>query len=381
MSSTRYPEGTGRRTGTTLMQSASIRKIRLAAQAWLLSHRWLALLLLSCLLTAVLETLQLPAALLLGPMIAAILVASGGGTVHIARPLFFAAQAIVGIMIASHLPPSVFDELAADWPIFLAGTLSTLCASSLLGWTLARSGTLPGTTAIWGSAPGAAMAMTLMSEAYGADMRLVAFMLYLRVVACAVAATLVARCIGASVPGHALEWMPAASIWQQAPYALAIAGMGVCLGIGLRVPGGALLVPMAMGMVARSVWSAPLVVPMPVLAIGYALIGWTIGMRFSPDVLRHVARVFPRVLLAILTLIAICAGFGGLLAVLVGIDPLTAYLATSPGGADSVAIIAASTKVDLPFIMAMQVARFLLVLVAGPTLARLLSRGSCTRHG
>ena len=41
------------------------------------------------------------------------------------------------------------------------------------------------------------------------------------------------------------------------------------------------------------------------------------------------------------------------------VDALTAYLATSPGGADSVAIIAASTKVDMPFIMAMQMARFL----------------------
>ena len=32
-----------------------------------------------------------------------------------------------------------------------------------------------------------------------------------------------------------------------------------------------------------------------------------------------------------------------------------------------------STKVDLPFVMAMQMARFLLVLFTGPTLARLLS--------
>jgi len=80
------------------------------------------------------------------------------------------------------------------------------------------------------------------------------------------------------------------------------------------------------------------------------------------------------VFLSIVVLIAVCASFGGLLVVFAGIDPLTAYLATSPGGADSIAIIAASTKTDMPFIMAMQVARFLLVLVAGPRLARVLSR-------
>ena len=59
-----------------------------------------------------------------------------------------------------------------------------------------------------------------------------------------------------------------------------------------------------------------------------------------------------------------------------GIDPLTAYLATSPGGADSVAIIASSSKVDQPFVMAMQIARFVVVLLTGPSLARFIARRS-----
>ncbi len=46
----------------------------------------------------------------------------------------------------------------------------------------------------------------------------------------------------------------------------------------------------------------------------------------------------------------------------------------SPGDADSVAIIAASSHVDLPFVMAMQMARFILVLLVGPALARTVAR-------
>jgi hypothetical protein len=42
--------------------------------------------------------------------------------------------------------------------------------------------------------------------------------------------------------------------------------------------------------------------------------------------------------------------------------------------ADSVAIIAASSHVDVPFVMAMQVARFMLVLLVGPTLAKAVAR-------
>ena len=63
----------------------------------------------------------------------------------------------------------------------------------------------------------------------------------------------------------------------------------------------------------------------------------------------------------------------GMVLVAAGIDPLTAYLATSPGGVDSVAIIAASAGADLPFIMAMQTARFLVVLFVGPRIARFVA--------
>ena len=38
------------------------------------------------------------------------------------------------------------------------------------------------------------------------------------------------------------------------------------------------------------------------------------------------------------------------------------------------AIIAASSHVDLPFVMAMQMARFILVLLVGPTLAKTVAR-------
>ena len=108
------------------------------------------------------------------------------------------------------------------------------------------------------------------------------------------------------------------------------------------------------------------------LAISYALVGWSIGLRFTRPILAHAARALPRVLAAILALIAACGGLAALL-VVAGIDPLTAYLATSPGGADSVAIIAASTPVDLPFVMAMQTARFLVVLFVGPHIARFVA--------
>ncbi len=327
----------------------------------------------SLVFVALLEMVRLPAALLLGPMVAAIGLSATGGALRLPGPLFLGAQGVVGIMIASNLPIGLFGRMALDWPIFIGGTLSTVIVATGLGWLLSRTGALPGSTAIWGSSPGAATAMTLMSEAYGADMRLVAFMQYLRVVCCAVGATLVARVFGVASGGaQAVAWfapVPALALTET----LILAVGGAWLAVRLRIPGGALLLPMALGMALKLAGLVTIALPPWLLALSYALVGWAIGMRFTPGVVAHAAHVFPRVLGMILTLIVVCACVGGLLVVFAGIDPLTAYLATSPGGADSVAIISVATKVDVPFVMAMQVARFLTVLVVGPLLARRLS--------
>jgi membrane AbrB-like protein len=78
--------------------------------------------------------------------------------------------------------------------------------------------------------------------------------------------------------------------------------------------------------------------------------------------------------MSILVLMAVCGGLAVLLVVVAGIDPLTAYLATSPGGADSAAIIAMASNVDVAFVMAMQTTRLVLVLLIGPSLAGFIAR-------
>jgi len=339
--------------------------------------QWTLLVGLSALFAAGFIALRLPAALLLGPMLAAIAVAANGGRARLPFLPFYAAQALIGCMIADKLPLSLFGEIGRNWPVFLGGVLSVVIASSLLGWLLTVLRVLPGATAIWGSSPGAATVMTLMSESYGADMRLVALMQYLRVVCCAIAATCVARfwATGGGAAAPAIDWFPSMSLAGLAG-TLVVAGVGVLAGVSRRIPGGALLAPMALGLVLKASLGASFALPPWLLAASYAIVGWAIGMRFTPDIIGHAARALPRVLASILALIAICGGFAVVLHVATGVDPLSAFLATSPGGADSVAIIAASSKVDMPFVMAMQMTRFVVVLFVGPLIARFVSARS-----
>jgi uncharacterized protein len=271
------------------------------------------------------------------------------------------------------LKPSILVDIRADWLLFFAAVLSVLIAATFLGWLLARGRVLPGSTALWGSFPGAATAMTLMAEAYGADIRLVAVMQYLRVVLVATTASII---VVIWTPGGQasapVDWFP-----PVAPLPLAetlwLAFGGALLAPKLRVPAGSLLLPLVIGAVLSGFGVLTIALPPWLLAASYALVGWSIGLRFTRPIIVYAARALPRLILSVVALIVVCALLGVALAKLAHVDLLTAYLATSPGGADAVAIIAASSKVDVPFVMALQMARFVIVLVFGPRLARFVA--------
>ena len=278
-------------------------------------------------------------------------------------------------MIARSITPEIVGTMIQDWPLFLAVVFSVIASSSVIGLLLTRWRVLPGTTAVWGSCPGAASAMTLMAEAFGADVRLVAFMQYLRVVLVTVVASVVARIWATPSGGHiaSVVWFPPME-WVPFAETMALAGIGAFIAPLLRIPAGPMLVPMVAGALLHGSGVMTIELPPWLLAVSYAMVGWNIGMRFTRPILVHALRALPRVAASILVLIAICGGFAWVLTWTAGIDPLTAYLATSPGGADSVAIIAASSNVDVPFVMALQMLRFLVVLFVGPSLSRLIAR-------
>ena len=155
---------------------------------------------------------------------------------------------------------------------------------------------------------------------------------------------------------------------------LALGVGGAIIGVKSKLPAGALLVPLFVGAPLSASHLLTITLPPWLLAICYALVGWSIGLRFTRETVLYAWKQLPVILLSIFTLIGLCGGLAFALHEAVGTDALTAYLATSPGGADAVAIIAASSRVDLPFVMAMQIGRLLVALLVGPTLARTIAR-------
>jgi hypothetical protein len=343
--------------------------------------QWSLLLAGSALAALALEWVGLPAALLLGPMIAGVLVGANGSNIRMARPPYYAAQAIVGCLIARTITAAIVAAFLKDGPLFLLLICLVIGASSLLGWLMSRWSILPGSTAIWGTSPGAASAMMIMAEAYGADAQTVALMQYLRVVFVATAASLIARFwVGASGAHAAVAWF-APVHWTALSETLALAAAGAVVGRLLRAPAGPLLTPLAVGAALHAAGLIEIELPQALLALSYAIIGWSIGLGFTRRILVHAWRALPQIVLSIILLIGFCGALAMALTIFRGVDLLTAYLATSPGGMDSVAIIAASSNVDLSFVMAMQTVRFVVVVLIGPWLARFVAGRAMKQAG
>jgi membrane AbrB-like protein len=327
---------------------------------------------LSAVLAAVLLWLHAPAALMLGPLIAAIAFAAGNGKVNLPLAPFVLAQGVVGVLIAKMVPLSILGDIASHWVLFTVGVLAVIAISTFIGWLMTRLQLLPGTTALWGTSPGAASVMTIMSESYGADMRLVAFMQYLRIVLVAGIAALVARLFGVNPQHHAapeMVWFPPVD-WLAFAETMALAVLGPQLARWINIPAGAFLVPMMGGILLSHFGLMTIELPPWLLAACYAVVGWNVGLRFTRGLLLHALRVLPHILVCVLAMIGLCGLVAALMVVGAGVDPLTAYLATSPGGSDSIAIITASSDADVSFVMAMQTVRLIAVLFLGPMLAR-----------
>jgi membrane AbrB-like protein len=337
--------------------------------------QWVVLLVLSLLLVALASFVRLPAALMIGPMVAAILVATAEGSIRIPPAPMIAVQGVIGFLMGRAIPLTFLDDLARDWALVSMGLFGVIVAAAVIGLVLTRWGGLPGTTGIWGISAGASTPMIIMSEAYGGDPRIVAVMQQLRIILVIGAAALVARIWTPASVAQAMksDWLPVVA-WGAFALTVGLAVGSAFLAAWLKVPAGPMLVPLALAVIVQETGWLKIELPPLLLAGCYAMVGWSVGLRFTRPILWYAFKALPIILASTVALIALCGLLAWAMVLAGGIDPLTAYLATSPGGADTIAIIAASSAVDMRFVMAMQTSRLVVVLLLAPGLTRLLAR-------
>ncbi len=339
---------------------------------------WLVVVVVTLTASAVFAVLGLPSPVLFGALVGGMVhaLADTGHPLEIPPLGFQVGQALVGTVIGGLVNLSTLVRVGRDWPSILAVTVGTLLISVLAGQALALHRGVSRVTGAFALVAGGASGVTALARDLGADDRVVTIVQYLRVLLVLVTMPLVAAVLfHPATTGGTVSRQHTALAADLVFVTVSVVG-GLAGARWLPIPAGSLLGPLLVA-VAISVGGplGPVSVPPVLESLGYALIGIQVGLRFTRSSLVSIARLLPLTVALILFVIAACAGMGALLSAVTGIDPLTAYLATTPGGLYAVLATAASSGSDVTYVLAVQVIRVFAMLLAAPLLARVLTRG------
>lgn len=333
----------------------------------------------SALATVLFDTLGLPTPALFGSLLGGMAYALTA-PVHLVIPAraFSIAQGLVGATIGALLSLPALERLVSDAGSVLAVSIGTLAISLLAGMALGLRRDVSTTTGAFALVAGGASGIVALAHDLGADDRVVSIVQYLRVLLILLAMPIVATVLF-EPPGGRQTVLPAPATHWPTDVLFTVAAVVVGLLVSRRslLPAGSLLGPLLVAAaLSLSGWLGVVAVPPVLESAGYAVIGAQVGLRFTRADLLGVARLLPVATALIVVVIAACAGMGALLAAVTGIDPLTAYLATTPGGLYAVLAVAADSGADATYVLAVQVIRIFTMLLAAPLVARLLRGGS-----
>jgi membrane AbrB-like protein len=330
--------------------------------------RWAALLPTAALFGWVLFHAGMPAPVLIGSLLAGVVFATNGLKAKIPRPMFLYAQGVIGVLVASSLTHATVGEVGRSWPVFLIFSATTLFFAVVISFVISRVTDVPQDAAMWGGLPGMASSMVAGAYEAGADSRLVAFIQYVRVAEVMLVASLVSHFLsdGSVLPSA----MRQEASWVALPVTLFIALMALPASRLRWLPAAPILVTIGIGAAVQLNDVAVLSVPPWLLLLANMAVGLQIGLCFTRETVRHVFRLIPAVVLSATVLIMLNAGSSYLLSVMMGLDHLTAFLATAPGSIDLIAILSITHHVDVSFVLALQTTRLLMVVLLGPFIAR-----------
>lgn len=326
----------------------------------------------------ILSRLGLPASFLTGPLLVAAIFAVTNRPV-IRFPLFIyrLAQSVIGVMLSFTITGKSLLTIVANWAPIATLVITMLVLTTLIGIGLRRFANLPPGTALLGALPGGAGEMIAMSDSLGADVRLVTVMQYGRLLAILATISIVGHFAGAQ-GGSGQHATALAPIYRTEPLnylvSIVIALIGALVGVRFRIPAGTMIIPAILSALAGIVGIPAAPWPPFIMASAYLILGLQIGGNFDAAVVGQLRRLGWFILLSNVFLLGVSALLAVCLMPLLKIDLLSAYLAATPGGLDSVAAMATDLKADAALILAVHSLRLISVLVIGPYLVQFVAQ-------
>ncbi|HWI52880.1 MAG TPA: AbrB family transcriptional regulator [Symbiobacteriaceae bacterium] len=319
------------------------------------------------------DLLHIPMGWMLGPMVTGIAWAARSGKSAPLHPAYMACgQAVFGLSTGAGFPLATLLMAATHGVPLLLAVVLTGGLALLNGHFLIKWAGLDRATGYMGSLPGAAATMVAMADELGADAVVVTVLQYWRVimvmflVPLAVHSLFPATGDGAATAGaaatglHSVHWLINLAV-------LAVVGvLGAMGGRKVKLPSPTFLGPFLL-MLAVS-WTLPFqwLMPGPLFTAGMLLVGISIGVRFDMSTVKRLGKAALIETLLVLVLISICLGVGYSFHLVTGINTMTAVLGSTPGAMDVMVASAYEMGGDPGMVLAMQMTRWFIILMAGP---------------
>lgn len=288
-----------------------------------------------------------------------------------------AAQGVLGVYTGLMVRDISLSALGSHWPVVIAVAISTLILSVAGGALLGLHRDVSPLTGGLALVAGGSSGLVAIAKELGGDDRVVAAVQYLRVALITAAMPVVVTVFFHSGTAHGAQTTQAHSlpVYFTLPLIAAIVAVGAAAGRSIRLPGAGLIGPMAITIALEfSGLTTNFTVPMVLVQAGIMMIVWQTLLEFDRESLRAIRRILPGAFALIMVLNLVAAGLGVVLAHVAGLSMLDGYLATSPGGIYAVLGTAAGSGSNVAFVMASQVIRVVLMLLAAPFIARLFIR-------
>ncbi|TDQ67114.1 hypothetical protein ATL17_1121 [Maritalea mobilis] len=319
--------------------------------------------------SAIAYALNLPAAPLLGAMLATAIISWAGQKMSVPEQLRNVGLLVIGLSLGSGFTADMIND-AQQFAVSL-GLLSISIVLSMLAssWILARFWKQSSSTALLSSAPGTlSLALAMAAEGKG-DSTTVICLQSMRLLMLAAFLPLLVSFMGAeggagAAGGQVFGWDVLAI--------LTVLGVLLAFVFGrLNLPAPFLLGGMAVSAIAHIGEWAHGLPPFAIIFVGFALVGAASGARFANiarvDLVKNLGAAFASVAVAAL----VSAMFAILASALLGLPIAQIWVAYAPGGVEAMAAIGLALGFDPAFVALHHLFRISLLILILPIFVNL----------
>lgn len=321
--------------------------------------------------------IRLPLAWMIGPMIAAAALGLAGHGLTLHPGWRGMGQMIVAAAVGLHFTPTALGETLSNLHFMLGAALATTAAGCGAAFIMIRVFNSHPVTAFYACVPGGPAEMAQLADRSGGAGPLVAASQSVRIALIVLLIPPLLFLLNGERPDVSGMIRPDAVLGP-----VGIVGvLAVAAGSAVVFRRLGIVSPLFLGPLAASALFAALGLydfefPRTVIHLGQLLLGTTLGLFFTREMLSRAPRFMAASLLMTLLLMAACALVGWAVAVVIDWPLYTMILATAPGSVTEMAVTAETLGLGVAGVTAFHIVRIFVMLPLTPVLFRFLSRHS-----